>query len=118
MLSVSERTFNQAVLESPQPVLVHFCAPWCSLCRLIEPLLFKFQGETEGRLKLARVNVDANFRLVSRYRLKSLPTLILFEGGAIACRVEAIQGRDDLQQQFLSILNKLKCHGTSSIIEI
>lgn len=103
MLSVSERTFKGAVLESPQPVLVHFCAPWCRLCRLIEPLLLKFQGETGGRLKLVSVNVDANFKLVSRYRLKSLPTLILFEEGAVACRVEAIQGREGLQQQLQAI---------------
>lgn len=107
MLSVSERTFNQAVLESPQPVLVNFYAPWCSLCRLIEPLLLKFQRETDGRLELVSVNVDANLRLASRYRLKSLPTLILFERGVIACRVEAIQGQEDLQQQLQAI-------GTSS----
>jgi thioredoxin 1 len=73
------------------------------LCRFIEPLLLKFQLETGGRLKLASVNVDANFRLASRYRLKSLPTLILFQDGAIACRLEAIQGQDDLRQQLQAI---------------
>lgn len=97
MLSVSERTFTQIVLESPQPTLVYFWAPWCGLCRLIEPLLLKFQSEWDGHLNLASVNADANFRLASTYRLKSLPTLILFERGNVLYRLEGLPGRNDWQ---------------------
>ena len=97
VLSVSERTFTQEVLESSTPVLVHFSAPWCGVCRLINPLLTRFQAEWGGQVKLVGINADQNLKLANTYRLKTLPTLILFEGGKAVHRIDGFQGRDELQ---------------------
>ncbi|BAY63258.1 thioredoxin [Calothrix brevissima NIES-22] len=97
VLSVSERTFTQEVLESPIPVLVNFEAPWCGLCRIIHPLLLQFQSQCGDQIKLVTVNADQNFKLSTTYRLKSLPTLLLIENGTIQYRLEGFRGRDDLR---------------------
>ncbi|MBD2610706.1 MAG: thioredoxin family protein [Nostoc sp. ZfuVER08] len=97
VLSVSERTFTQEVLESPIPVLVNFEAPWCGLCRIIHPLLLQFQAQCGEEIKLVVVNADQNFKLSTTYRLKSLPTLLLIENGNIRHRLEGFRGREDLR---------------------
>ncbi|AFZ25880.1 thioredoxin domain-containing protein [Cylindrospermum stagnale PCC 7417] len=97
VLSVSERTFTQEVLESPIPVLVNFEAPWCGLCRIIHPLLLQFQAQCGEEIKLVGVNADQNFKLSNTYRLKSLPTLLLIENGMIRHRLEGFRGREDLR---------------------
>lgn len=97
VLSVSEQTFTQEVLESPIPVLVNFEAPWCGLCRIIHPLLIQFKSQCKEEIKLVGINADENFRLSNTYRLKSLPTLLLIENGNVRQRLEGFKGRDDLR---------------------
>lgn len=98
VLSVSERTFSQEVLESPIPVLVNFEAPWCGLCRIIQPLLLHFKAQCGDQIKLVGVNADQNFKLSTTYRLKSLPTLLLIENGIVRQRLESFHSREDLLQ--------------------
>ncbi len=98
VLSVNERTFKQEVLESSTPVLVHFWAPWCGLCRLISPILIRFQAESKQNVKLVSINADESLKLANTYRLTTLPTLILFERGQVLHRLEGFNGREDLQK--------------------
>ncbi len=98
VLSVSERTFAQEVFEASTPVLVHFSAPWCGLCRAIEPTLATFESDWAGKVKLLGVNADLSFKLANTYRLTSLPTLILFEGDKVRFRFEQYQGREELRR--------------------
>ncbi len=117
VLLVSDRTFNQEVLESPVPVLVNFEAPWCGLCRVIHPLLLQFQAQCQDELKLVGVNADQNFKLSNTYRLKSLPTLLLIENGNVRQRLEGFSGRDDLMKaldEMKSCYTKLHRTCTSS----
>jgi len=97
VLSVNERTFSQEVLDSSTPVLVDFWAPWCGLCRIIHPIIQEFQSDWGDPIKLIRVNADENLKLANTYRLKSLPTLLLFERGQLIHRLEGFHGRDDLR---------------------
>ena len=99
MLSVNDRNFSHVVLESPNPVLVNFWAPWCGVCLLINPFLDKIQKEWDNPLEVVSINADNNFQLANTYRLKNLPTLILFNQGRIIQRIEEIKGRDELIQQ-------------------
>jgi thioredoxin 1 len=98
VLSVSERTFAQEVFEASTPVLVHFWAPWCGLCRAIDPTLTTFESEWAGKVKLLGVNADRSFKLANTYRLTSLPTLILFERNKVRFRFEQYQGREELRR--------------------
>jgi thioredoxin 1 len=98
VLSVSERTFAQEVFEASTPVLVHFWAPWCGLCRAIDPTITTFESDWAGKVKLVGVNADRSFKLANTYRLTSLPTLILFEGDKIRFRFEQYQGREELRR--------------------
>ena len=97
VLSVSEQTFAQEVLESPIPVLVNFWAPWCGLCRNVQPLLLQLQTHCSEQIKLVEINADQNFKLSNAYRLATLPTLLLIEEGIVRQRLDNFRGRDDLR---------------------
>lgn len=103
VLSVSERTFTQEVSESPIPVLVNFWAPWCGLCLNIQPILLQFESNCNKQIKLVGVNADENFLLANSYRLKTLPTLILFEKGQPRERFDSFCGRDELRLKLENI---------------
>jgi thioredoxin 1 len=98
ILSVNERTFPQEVLEASTPVLVNFWAPWCGLCRMIEPTLIQFQRDWKGQVKLLGLNADQSLRLANTYRLSTLPTLILFNQGEVLHRWEHFNGREELRR--------------------
>ncbi|MCW6050486.1 thioredoxin family protein [Microcoleus sp. A2-C5] len=98
VLSVSERTFAQEVFQASTPVLVHFWAPWCGLCRAIDPTVTTFEADWAGKVKILGVNADQSFKLANTYRLTSLPTLILFEGDRARFRFEHYQGREELRR--------------------
>lgn len=108
LLSVTQNTFTKEILQSPQPVLVHFWAPWCGLCRLINPLLTKFENDWEGQIKVIGINADENFKLANFYKLTTLPTLILFDQGICVKRIEGFQNREELTRQLNALmLNKI-----------
>ncbi|MEB3885370.1 thioredoxin domain-containing protein [Lyngbya sp. CCY1209] len=96
LLSVSEQQFSKQVLGASTPVLVHFWAPWCGLCKLIVPQLRQFQAQWKGQVKLVGINADQSLKLASTYRLQTLPTLILFDDGRVLNRLEQFHGREDL----------------------
>lgn len=81
MIDVTDATFEAEVLGSDVPVLVEFTAPWCRPCKAVEPLLADLGREHEGRLRLARLDIDANLAVPARYGVLSLPTVIVFSAG-------------------------------------
>lgn len=81
---VSDATFEQEVLKSEEPVLVDFWAEWCGPCRAIAPVLEELSGELEGKVKIAKLNVDQNPNVTVQYGVRSIPTMILFKNGQAA----------------------------------
>jgi thioredoxin 1 len=78
---VTDQTFQDEVLQSDQPVVVDFWAPWCGPCRAIAPILDQMATEHAGRVKFVKLNVDDNPETASRYNVLSIPTVMLFDGG-------------------------------------
>ncbi len=80
-VAVTDADWDARVLGGDTPVLVDFWAPWCAPCRKVEPIVRDLAARYEGRLRVARLNVDDEPRAAGRYEVLSLPTLILFRGG-------------------------------------
>ncbi|MEX0852471.1 MAG: thioredoxin [Bauldia sp.] len=79
--TVTDATFADEVLGAKEPVVVDFWAEWCGPCRMISPALEEIALEMEGRVKIAKLNVDENPDVTIRYGVRSIPTLILFKNG-------------------------------------
>ena len=83
---VTDNNFQAEVLESEQPVLVDFWAPWCGPCRVVAPVLEEIAAERPD-LRIVKLNVDDNQQTAANYQVLSIPTLILFKGGQVAHKV-------------------------------
>jgi thioredoxin 1 len=84
---VTEATFDSVVLQSPLPVLVDFWAEWCGPCKWLSPVVEEIAAEQAGKLLVVKVDADENPGLSRRYSALSLPSLLLFEGGAERTRI-------------------------------
>lgn len=82
-IEITEANFESEVLQSIQPVLVDFWAEWCGPCKMIAPVLNEIAVELAGRVKVAKVDVDANPALAARFGIQSIPTLLYFAGGEV-----------------------------------
>jgi thioredoxin 1 len=83
ILSTTDASFDSDVLKSSVPVLVDYWAEWCGPCKMIAPILDEIAGDYQGKLKIAKVNVDENQQITQKYGIRSIPTLILFKDGEV-----------------------------------
>ena len=83
MTAVADDTFEHEVLKSTTPVLIDFWAPWCAPCRAIAPIVEELSATYAGKLKVVKMNVDDNPKTPSRYGVRGIPNLILFQGGEV-----------------------------------
>lgn len=90
--------FEEQVLKAPTPVLVDFWAEWCMPCKMVEPVLAELAGEYEGRLAIARVNVDEQGELAADYDIVSIPALLLFKDGTVVDQQVGAVPRDVLAE--------------------
>ncbi|MDY0268493.1 thioredoxin [Trichloromonas sp.] len=83
VLQLSDDSFENEVLKSSTPVLVDFWATWCAPCKAIGPVIDSLAGEYDGKVKIAKLNVDENPATPGQYGVRGIPTLILFKDGKI-----------------------------------
>ena len=105
MAHFTDANFNAEVLESTQPVLVDFWAPWCGPCRAIGPIVEELAAEYAGRLKVSRVNVDDNPHTPGQYQVRGIPNLILFKDGQVQEQIVGAVPKAQLMQAIQNVLN-------------
>jgi thioredoxin 1 len=88
---ISDATFETDVLKSDTPVLVDFWAEWCGPCKMIAPILEAAAGHYQGKIRIAKLNVDDNGATAAKFNIRSIPTLLLFKKGElVASKVGAV----------------------------
>ena len=94
----TDNTFDTEVLNSEVPVLVDFWAEWCGPCRMMGPTVDQVASEYSGRVKVGKVDVDANQQIAYRYGIRGIPTLLLFKGGKVVDQKVGAIGKPEFQK--------------------
>jgi len=95
-INLDESNFEREVTRSDKPVLVDFWAEWCGPCKLIAPLLDEIAREKADAIKVAKVNVDENQSLSSKYNIRAIPSLLFFKNGQLRDQVTGMASKKDL----------------------
>lgn len=97
---ISAAEFDAEVLQSPEPVIVDFWAPWCGPCRMVGPEVEKMAVTYAGKARFVKVNVDEAGEIAMRYQIMSIPTISKFDGGNLVKQVVGARGADALAREF------------------
>jgi len=92
----SDAEFQKDVLSSDVPVLVDYWAEWCGPCKMIAPILDEIAADFQGKLKIAKVNVDENQQVTQKYGIRSIPTLMIFKGGTVQAQKVGAMSKSQL----------------------
>lgn len=95
-VKLTAENFENEVLKADKPVLVDFWAEWCGPCKMLAPVIAEIAEEYEGKIKVAKLNIDEEMKLAIEYGIVSIPTVLLFEKGEIVKKSVGFTPKDDL----------------------
>jgi len=99
MLEITSQNFEAEVMQSDLPVLVDFWAPWCGPCKALGPTVDKIAKETEGKVKVAKCNIDLSPDFATRLSIMSIPTLMVFHQGQVVAQVIGLVQKDKIMDK-------------------
>ena len=104
-LSVNDKDFAEKVLNSSEPVLVDFWAPWCGPCRMLSPVIEEVAQEFEGKAKIYKLNVDENPQSARKYGIRGIPALKIFKSGEVVDNIVGLVPKEIISGKLNEFLN-------------
>ncbi|MFP3927844.1 MAG: thioredoxin [Desulfobacteraceae bacterium] len=104
IMQVTDETFDQEIINSDRPALVDFWAAWCAPCRMVGPVVEELAKDYEGRIKVAKMDVDQNRETPARFGIRNIPTLIFFKGGKAAKTIIGAQPKAAIEEELKKLL--------------
>jgi len=102
VIIINKNNFDEEVLKSDKAVLVDFWAPWCGPCRAVGPIVDELAEEYEGKAKISKINVDDEGELAAKFRVMSIPTIMIFKNGEVVEKIIGARSKYEL----ISLLEK------------
>ena len=103
-LEVTDKDFQEKVLDSDKPVLVDFWAAWCGPCRMVGPIIDELSTEYEGKAVVAKLDVDQNQEFAAKYGVRNIPTVLLFKNGELVHRQVGVAQKETYKEAIDSAL--------------
>jgi len=104
LLHVSDATFEDEIVKAELPAMVDFWAEWCGPCKMVGPTVEALAKEYEGKIKIAKMDVDENRQTPARFGIRSIPTLILFKEGKVAQTLVGALPKGDIEKELRKLL--------------
>lgn len=98
VVPIQDSEFKSKVLDSTTPVLVDFWASWCGPCKAIAPILDELAAEYQGKVSIYKVNIDENATTTTQFKIKGVPTLLLFKGGEVVDQIVGALPKEQIRQ--------------------
>ena len=104
ILEVTDDTFEAEIVNSSIPAMVDFWAAWCGPCKMVAPVVEELAQEYDGKVKIAKMDVDQNRQTPAKFGIRNIPTLILFKGGEVAQTIIGAQPKSSIEEELKKLL--------------
>ncbi len=103
-IQLTDETFEKDVVQSPEPVLVDFWAPWCGPCRMLAPVIEELAKEYGGKIRVAKINTDEHPNAAARFKISAIPTLLFFKGGKVLEQLVGVHSKAEIKKTLDSLV--------------